>query len=93
MAATVLRLTIRGRVQGVGYRWTMVEQAVRLGITGWVRNRSDGTVEAMVADDAAAVERLVAWARRGPPLARVTVVDVDEAPHSPVQGFRRAPSE
>jgi acylphosphatase len=53
----------------------------------------DGSVEALVQGEPAAVEAVVAWARRGPPLARVTAVDVDEAPHAPVRGFRRGPSE
>jgi len=77
-AATARRLLIRGRVQGVGYRWAMVEQARRLGVTGWVRNRHDATVEAMVAGTAEQVERLVAWAREGPPAAEVSAVEVSE---------------
>ena len=76
MAETVVRLEIRGKVQGVGYRWAMVEQARRLGLRGWVRNRHDGSVEAMVAGAPEAVERLVGWARRGPRSAVVAAVDV-----------------
>jgi len=67
-------LVIRGRVQGVGYRMAMTEAAVALGVTGWVRNRSDGTVEAVVQGDDAVVERLLAWCRRGPPGAGVVEV-------------------
>jgi acylphosphatase len=78
------QLVIRGRVQGVGYRMAMTDAAVALGVTGWVRNRRDGTVEALVQGDDAAVERLLAWCRRGPPGARVTAIttlarDVDPA--------------
>jgi len=76
MVKTVLRLEIRGRVQGVGYRWAMVEQARRLGLCGWVRNRRDGSVEAMVAGPADAVEQMVVWARQGPRSAVVSAVDV-----------------
>jgi acylphosphatase len=76
MVRTVLRLEIRGRVQGVGYRWAMVEQARRLGLCGWVRNRRDGSVEAMVAGPADAVEQMVVWARQGPRSAVVSAVDV-----------------
>jgi acylphosphatase len=72
----VRRLQIRGRVQGVGYRGWMVEQARALGLRGWVRNRRDGSVEAVVAGPPAAVNRLVASAHRGPPLAAVSAVEV-----------------
>jgi len=69
------RLVICGRVQGVGYRFAMAEAASALGVAGWVRNRRDGTVEAMVQGDDAIVERLLVWCRRGPPSARVTAIN------------------
>jgi acylphosphatase len=76
MAETVLRLEIRGLVQGVGFRWAMADQARRLGVRGWVRNRRDGSVEAMVAGAVDAIEQIVAWARRGPGSAVVASVEV-----------------
>ena len=74
MEPTVLRLEIRGRVQGVGFRASMAGEARRLGLGGWVRNRRDGWVEATVAGPDAAVQQLLQWARRGPPAARVDSV-------------------
>jgi len=85
-------LTISGRVQGVGYRDWLVEQAVRLGVHGWVRNRRDGSVEALLHVDAAAVAALAALCRQGPPHADVTQI-VEAAGERPMEpGFRRWPT-
>ena len=74
---TVARhLRIHGRVQGVFYRGWAVETARGLGLTGWVRNRRDGTVEAVVQGEEAAVQRFVELARSGPPAARVEGVEI-----------------
>ena len=70
------RLRIHGRVQGVWYRASTERQARALGLSGWVRNRVDGTVEAVAEGPRATVEQLVAWCHEGPPAARVTAVDV-----------------
>ncbi|MCE2970311.1 MAG: acylphosphatase [Burkholderiales bacterium] len=75
-----IHLTIRGRVQGVGYRDTLRSAARRNGATGWVRNRGDGTVEAVLQGDDAALDALRRWVRRGPPLA--VVERVEERPAS-----------
>lgn len=75
MQVPTIHLRIAGRVQGVGFRDAMGRQAERLGVTGWVRNRADGDVEAVVQGDAAALEDLLAWAGRGPPAARVERIE------------------
>ena len=66
MTQVVRRLLIRGVVQGVGFHYSMLAQARLLGITGWVRNRRDGRVEAVVAGDPGQVEAMLAWSRIGP---------------------------
>jgi acylphosphatase len=73
------RLLVTGVVQGVGYRQWVVSEARRHGLTGWVRNRRDGSVEAVVAGAAEAVAQLIEAARRGPPAARVEHVQVEDA--------------
>ena len=73
---STLRLVVHGRVQGVCFRDSMRREAQRLGVAGWVRNRSDGTVEAAVQGEPAAVDAIVLWAKRGPELARVERVEI-----------------
>lgn len=73
----VRHLIISGRVQGVWFRGSMAQEAQRLGVTGWVRNRADGSVEAMVAGTAEQVAAIMNWARRGPPNATVAHVAVE----------------
>lgn len=87
------RLTIRGRVQGVFYRGWTAETARDLGLAGWVRNRRDGTVEAVIQGPESSVERFVALARRGPPAARVEHVEVVEAEADEhLTGFTQQPT-
>jgi acylphosphatase len=77
---TVTRhLRISGRVQGVGYRDALRGEALARGLSGWVRNRRDGTVEAVLQGGAEAADAVIAWARRGPPAAKVAAVEVVEA--------------
>lgn len=71
-------LRITGRVQGVGFRIYMQRTARELGVTGWVRNRRDGCVEAMVQGPPEAVEAMIAWAKRGPSSAVVSEVKITE---------------
>jgi acylphosphatase len=81
-----LHLLIHGRVQGVFFRNSMQSEAQYLAISGWVRNRSDGTVEAMVQGDPDAVDAIVRWANRGPQMASVERVDVSPGTGS-YEGF------
>ena len=82
-------LVIEGRVQGVGYRAWMVREARRLGLTGWVRNRADGTVEAVVAGPEPAVQALLTACRRGPLLARVDGIQENFAELPEGDGFHQ----
>lgn len=82
------QLKIYGQVQGVFFREFMCREAARLHVGGWVRNRADGSVEAVVQGEAAAVETLIEWAHRGPPTARVARVEINEA-HGQFSGFTK----
>jgi acylphosphatase len=77
---------VTGLVQGVGFRYALRDEAQRLGLRGWVRNRADGSVEALAQGEPQALEALIDWARRGPPAARVD--QLREA--APAPGMERA---
>ncbi|MGH8719176.1 MAG: acylphosphatase [Burkholderiales bacterium] len=72
-------LGIYGRVQGVGFRYAFADRANELGLTGWVRNRFDGSVEAVVQGEPDAVEQMIKWTKSGPDFARVDRVEASEA--------------
>jgi len=82
-----LRVVVSGRVQGVWFRGSMVEQARALGVAGWVENRPDGTVEAVVEGPDDAVERILKWCHHGPSGARVDDVTTSEEPPAGITGF------
>lgn len=93
MTIQTVSVRIRGRVQGVGFRWAMCEQALALGAEGWVRNRRDGSVEALVRGPGAVVDLLFEWAHRGPPAAHVTAVERSAGDDSaPLSGFEQFPT-
>ncbi len=89
---TAIRIIIAGRVQGVGYRDWLCAQAEALGVAGWVRNRADGTVEALIDGDQGAVQELLRACRRGP--RHAVVADIVEAFAEPPEqpGFVRLPT-
>lgn len=91
-----LRLLIHGRVQGVNFRDSMIDEATRLGVRGWVRNRLDGTVEALFDGAPTARAALAAWAQHGPDAARVTRVETRAASTAEIasigSGFGRLPT-
>ena len=76
-------------MQGVFYRASLIDEARRLGLTGWVRNRRDGSVEAVVQGPPAAVQALIDWAHQGPPRAQVNAVQVGAVPAQAITGFER----
>ena len=91
-----LHLHITGRVQGVGFREALRHAAQRFGASGWVRNRRDGSVEAVVQGSREEVEAVLAWSRRGPPAARVDGLRAEPAtggPDRPYHGFDCLPTE
>jgi acylphosphatase len=79
MSGTIRHVTIKGRVQGVGYRYWVEQQAAARGLEGWVRNRRDGRVEALFAGPTNAVADMVTLCRRGPSAARVDAVEEEPA--------------
>ena len=87
-----MRVRIRGRVQGVGFRAWTADEAQARGLSGWVRNCRDGSVEAELAGPAAAVDDMIAACRKGPPAARVAgIIAADVADNDP-PGFRQLPT-
>lgn len=81
MMNEVLHVLISGRVQGVGFRQATYDEAVRLGLTGWVRNLSDGRVEAVFSGARELQEQVLAWCRKGPTFAHVEEVEAEYECH------------
>jgi acylphosphatase len=79
MSETIRQVTIRGRVQGVGFRYWVEQEARARGLEGWVRNRRDGSVEALFAGAADVASEMIAVCRRGPPSAWVEAVQEEPA--------------
>ncbi|MGK7887890.1 MAG: acylphosphatase [Leptolyngbyaceae cyanobacterium] len=83
---TSAHVFVSGKVQGVGYRASATDAATLLKITGWVRNRQDGRVEAVFEGDRTKVEEMIRWCQHGPPTAIVDAVDIQ---YQTVQGFQQ----
>ena len=90
---TAVRVEIRGRVQGVWYRGWTLDEAQRRGLRGWVRNRRDGSVEALFIGPKAQVDAMIEACREGPPAARVDSVQRFPAQDGDEAGFRQLPTE
>ena len=88
-----VRLVISGRVQGVGFRAFVERQALKRGLRGWVRNRRDGTVEALLIGDESTLREMETACRRGPSLAAVTGLERFEAADDGFDGFEARPTE
>lgn len=82
-----MRVLVSGRVQGVFFRDSLRTEASLRGVAGWARNLADGRVEVALEGDAAAVDLVVAWCRRGPPRADVTGIEVSGEPPTGERGF------
>lgn len=87
-----VRAVVTGRVQGVWYRAWTAERAGKLGLSGWVRNLRDGSVEAVFCGPEAAVNEMIAACRRGPPLARVAGIVLSECDPPEEEGFSTRPT-
>ena len=88
-----VRARITGRVQGVGFRAFVEQAAERLGVRGWVRNRRDGSVEAVIAGDTSKVDEMLTLCWQGPPAAKVDGVSVEDVPAPAEKGFGTKPTE
>ena len=82
------RVIVHGRVQAVGFRYSARIEAQRLGVAGWIRNRSDGAVEAEIEGDASSVDAMLAWFDEGPPGADVTSISTADLAPTGERGFR-----
>jgi acylphosphatase len=87
-----IRLIVEGRVQGVGFRWWALGQAVRLGLDGWVRNRRDGRVELVAIGEPADLDRLAQACGKGPPAAFVERLHRFQTPDDGTIGFEQRPT-
>ncbi len=85
MAGQCRRALVTGRVQGVWFRGSTQQQARKLGVTGWARNLPDGRVEVLMCGEASSLDSLQQWLRKGPPLAKVSDIQISEEPE---QNFR-----
>ena len=88
----IRRIRVIGRVQGVWFRGWTIDRARALGLSGWVRNRRDGSVEILASGEEAAIDALIARCRSGPPAARVDRVAVEETDEAPEPGFAQRPT-
>ena len=92
MTRAAVCLVIDGRVQGVGFRWWTVGEAMRLGLTGWVRNRRDGSVEILAIGAAPALDALIERCRIGPSGATVSKIEREPAEDDGSEGFEQRPT-
>lgn len=92
MSLRSVHVFIEGRVQGVWYRGWTAREAISLGLSGWVRNLSDGRVEAVFSGDTTDVENMLRKAHSGPPLARVDAVHVEQSDPPSNNGFEKRPT-
>ena len=89
---TIFRLRIKGRVQGVGYREWAIEQATSRGLSGWIRNRSDGSVELLIAGPDQTIKDMLGACTQGPPAAQVHNIDILNEKELPPAGFVGKPT-
>jgi len=92
MSATARHVFVRGRVQGVAFRWSTQKQAQRLLLVGWVRNLADGRVEAWVQGPSGAVDTMLGWLEHGPAMARVDELETRPVEPEPQDGFEVLPN-